>query len=252
MLFFENYLSMMTDHAIADYLLSHPEFFNQHAELLASIRLNIPTHPGVLSLQERQMQILRDRQQQLEERLGALLRYGQENDTLASKLGRFTTQLLAERETARLPHTALAGLRDIFGIPQVGLRMWGTAKRFAHPPYTDDVGEEVRTFARQLQSPYCGTDFTLPAAHWCNEAPSDPEMQKTATVEAVAEPASIALLALRHPGIPTCPAFGLLVMGSPDVNRFHSDVATDYLAHLGAIIGAALSRLLTKTALHAA
>lgn len=241
---------MTTDHAIADYLLTHPEFFNQHADLLASIRLHIPHHPKVLSLQERQMQILRDRQQQLEQRLGDLLRYGQENDSLASKLGLFTTHLLAERETPCLPHTALQGLREIFDIPQAGLRMWGIAKRFMHPLYTEDVGEEVRTFARQLQSPYCGTDLTLPAAHWCRQTNATSEIHPTIAIEPIAEPASIAMLALRHPGI-ACPAFGLLVMGSPDVERFHSDAATDYLAHLGAIIGAALSRLLTKTALHA-
>ncbi len=241
---------MTTDQAIADYLLTHPEFFNQHADLLASIRLQVPHYPGVLSLQERQMQILRDRQLQLEQRLGDLLQYGRENDSLASKLSHFTTRLLAERETQHLLQTALTSLKAIFAIPQVGLRMWGVAKRYAHTPYNEDVGEEVRTFAQQLVSPYCGTDFSFPAAQWCSETAHASDTLATVP-KTLTEPASVALLALRHPGIPTCPAFGLLVMGSPDANRFQADAATDYLVHLGAVLGAALSRLLTKTALHA-
>jgi uncharacterized protein YigA (DUF484 family) len=39
-------------------------------------------------------------------------------------------------------------------------------------------------------------------------------------------------------------AFGLLVLASPDPTRYSADMATDFLARLGEVAGAALVRLL--------
>jgi uncharacterized protein len=47
---------------------------------------------------------------------------------------------------------------------------------------------------------------------------------------------------LRH--TPDERAFGLLVLSSPDPTRYSADMATDFLARLGEIAGASLSRLL--------
>jgi hypothetical protein len=44
----------------------------------------------------------------------------------------------------------------------------------------------------------------------------------------------------------TEPAFGLLALGSPDATRYSADMATDFLARIGEVAGAALSRLLPK------
>ncbi len=57
--------------------------------------------------------------------------------------------------------------------------------------------------------------------------------------------ASIALVALRDPQREgDADAFGLLVMGSPDPRRFHEGMGTDFLAQIGVLASAALSRLL--------
>jgi uncharacterized protein YigA (DUF484 family) len=39
------------------------------------------------------------------------------------------------------------------------------------------------------------------------------------------------------------PAFGLLVLASPDPHRFHSGMGTDFLARIGELVSAATSRL---------
>ena len=59
----------MNDREVADYLLANPEFFGQHAELLATIRLANPHGKAAISLQERQMEMLRDKNKHLERRL---------------------------------------------------------------------------------------------------------------------------------------------------------------------------------------
>lgn len=40
------------------------------------------------------------------------------------------------------------------------------------------------------------------------------------------------------------PAFGLLVLGSPDARRFHAGMGTEFLAQIGLLASAALTRVL--------
>ncbi|RYF22197.1 MAG: DUF484 family protein, partial [Comamonadaceae bacterium] len=55
---------------------------------------------------------------------------------------------------------------------------------------------------------------------------------------------SLALLPLREGAIDsTAPAFGLLVLGSPDPQRFDATMATDFLSRMAELASAALSRL---------
>ena len=53
---------------------------------------------------------------------------------------------------------------------------------------------------------------------------------------------SLALIPLRR--ATDTPAFGLLVLGSPDPTRYSADMGTDFLARVGEIASAGLARLL--------
>jgi uncharacterized protein YigA (DUF484 family) len=55
---------------------------------------------------------------------------------------------------------------------------------------------------------------------------------------------SIALIPLRADPVPA--AFGMLVLASSDALRFHAEMGTDFLAQIGDLAGAALSRLLPQ------
>jgi uncharacterized protein YigA (DUF484 family) len=55
---------------------------------------------------------------------------------------------------------------------------------------------------------------------------------------------SLALLPLRPGAVSgTAPAFGMLVLASPDPQRFQSGMATDFLERIAELASAALSRL---------
>ena len=140
----------MNDREVADYLLANPEFFAEHAEMLATIRLANPHGKAAVSLQERQMEMLRDKNKHLERRLAELLRYGHENDSIASKFNRWTIRVMAERDPYALPRTIATGLRDIFDVPQAALRVWDVAEPYAQAEFARHVGEEVRIFAGSL------------------------------------------------------------------------------------------------------
>ncbi|PMS20114.1 DUF484 domain-containing protein [Trinickia dabaoshanensis] len=250
----------MNDREVADYLLANPEFFSQHAELLAAIRLANPHGKAAVSLQERQMDMLREKNKVLERRLAELLRYGHENDSIAAKFNRWTARVIAERDAHALPRTVAQGLMEVFDVPQAALRLWDVADTYRDAEFARQVGEEVRLFANGLDAPYCGANSGFEAAQWLVAGES---AGQTATGEAGAVQ-SVVLLALRETraveaaavqastadgaelSAPATPAFGLLVMGSPDPRRFHEGMATDFLLQIGTLASAALSRLLAR------
>lgn len=242
----------MNDREVSEYLLANPEFFAEHAEMLATIRLANPHGKAAVSLQERQMEMLRDKNKHLERRLAELLRYGHENDSIASKFNRWTIRVMAERDPYALPRTIATGLRDIFDVPQAALRVWDIAEPYAQADFARHVGEEVRIFASSLTTPYCGANTGFEAAQWLAPAVSAvADDASSSSAENASESAhateSIALLALRDPeGKEEAPTFGLLVMGSGDPRRFHDGMATDFLTQIGALASAALSRLLPR------
>ncbi|MDE1181436.1 DUF484 family protein [Paraburkholderia sp.] len=238
----------MNDREVAEYLLANPEFFAEHAEMLATIRLANPHGKAAVSLQERQMDMLREKNKLLERRLAELLRYGHENDSIASKFNRWTTRVMAERDPYALPRTISGGLRDVFDVPQAALRVWDIAEPYNHADFARQVGEEVRIFANSLSTPYCGANTGFEAAQWLIPAVSAVSgASGDASQDGGHATESIALIALRDPEAKDdAAAFGLLVMGSADARRFHDGMATDFLTQIGALASAALSRLLPR------
>ncbi|MES2024552.1 MAG: DUF484 family protein [Pseudomonadota bacterium] len=212
---------------VADYLLDHPHFFEEHAELLSKIKLSSPLGGRTLSLQERQMDVLREKHKLMELRLAELMRIGQQNDEIAHKFHTWTCALLKARNDVDLPHTLTVGLQEAFSVPHVTLRLWGVSEEFAHTWFAASVSADSRLFSNGLTTPFCGSNNDFEAASWLEDAPS---IQ------------SVALLPLRLDG--SAEAFGLLVLGSPDAQRFTSDMATDFLTNIGQTASAALSSML--------
>jgi uncharacterized protein YigA (DUF484 family) len=217
----------LDSNAIADFLSDNPDFFEEHRDLLAKVKLSSPVTGRAVSLQERQMEVLREKIKAMELRLAELLRIAEENDAITQKFLLWTRSLLAARNDVDMPHTLIAGLQTIFGVPHATLRIWGVGEEFAHTWFAAAVSEDARIFCNGLTAPYCGPNQDFEAASWLEDAE---------------EVRSIAMLPLR---VDTAPdAFGLLVLGSPDPERFTSEMATDYLSKIGDTAGAALTCLL--------
>ena len=217
----------ITEHDIANYLVNTPGFFMRHAELLASVQLTSPHGQRAVSLQERQMEMLRERIKGLEQKIIEMIRNSQDNMAIADRLHQWTMRLLLTRDAAQLPQVLPADLQQRFQIPQVALRVWGVAEAFADLPAAQPVSDDLRAFAGSLSLPYCGANAGFEASAWFDEA---------AAVQ------SMAMLPLR--AAEGDDAFGLLVLGSPDPHRFEATMGTDYLARIAELASAALTRLL--------
>lgn len=219
-------LQSITEDGIADFLASTPEFFERHAELLASVQLSSGYGGRAISLQERQARLLRDKIQSLENRLAELIRHGQDNLVMAGTLLSWTHRLLQTAQARELPGAIVQGLASDFQVPQAALRLWNVDEAYAGEDFAAPVSDDIRTFTAALRAPYCGANAGFEAAGW------------------LAQPAaaqSLALVALRAG--PNAPVSGLLVLASPDAQRFHSGMGTEFLDRLGELAGAALSRL---------
>jgi hypothetical protein len=221
----------ITEDDIANFLANNPDFFERHAALLATVQLSSGHGARAVSLQERQAELLRDKIKGLEQRLIEMMRHGQDNTAIADKMQAWSRQLLLAAQPQDIPAVITAELQKQFLIPQAAIRVWGVDAQYAEQAFASGVSEEAQAWASGLQRPYCGPNTGQESVRWL----ADPSVVQ-----------SMAVIALRAGAAPQ--AFGALVLGSSDRERFQSDMATDFLQRIGELASAALSRLRTPTA----
>ncbi|HEX2546506.1 MAG TPA: DUF484 family protein [Ramlibacter sp.] len=224
-----NQMNPITEDDIANYLANSPDFFERHAQLLAAVQLTSPHGNRAVSLQERQAEMLREKIKALEHRIMDMVRHGNENMVISDRIHRWAKSLLLVQSTRALPATLVAELQGQFIVPQVALKVWDVDPRYAQEPFAQGVSEDAKTFASSLTQPYCGVIAGIEAVTWLQEP---------------AAALSVALIPLRTGAVNgTGPAFGMLVLASPDPQRFESGLATDFLERIAELASAALSRL---------
>lgn len=212
---------------VAAFLLENPEFFQEQGALLAQLQVTSPLTGRAISLQERQLEVMRNKYKALELRLAEFIRTAQNNEVLIHKFHDWTQSLLSVRNDVDLPHTLIDGLRSTFAVPHATLRLWRVAPEYAHTWFVNDVSNDAPIFANSLTKPYCGLNNDFEAVSWLEEGH---------------DVKSIAILPLRIKH--TRDAFGLLVLGSPDPERFAANMATDFLIQISETASAALACLL--------
>ena len=224
-----SFINPITEDDIANYLANTPDFFERHAELLAAVQLTSPHGHRAVSLQERQATQLREKIKVLENRIMDMIRNGNENVLLSDKLLRWARTLFLAADPLALPALISTEIAEQFSVPQVGIKMWGVAPQFAYADFAGGVSEDAKVFASSLMEPFCGVNTGFEAVSWL------PDPQAVT---------SLAILPLRMGLVGSAtPAFGMLVLASPDAQRFNSAMGTDFLGRLAELASAALTRL---------
>ncbi len=228
-------MNPITEEDIANFLVNTPDFFERNAELLAAVRLNSPHGTRAVSLQERQADMLREKIRALEMRLMDMMRHGTDNEVLIERMQRWVKTLLMTANARDLPYTIADHIQHDFMVPQVAIKVWGVTVDYQIEPFAVGVGDEVKTFAETLSTPYVGMNQNFEAVKWLLE-PS-----------AAQSVAMVALRATRADDTPQTatkqPVIGLLVMASPDAQRYHEGMGTAFIERLGDLASAALSHL---------
>ena len=216
------------EESIAGYLQRNPEFFERHQAVLARLKLPHARGGSTISLVERQIEVLREKQAALEGKLAELVRVARANDALAERLHRFTRRLLrATPRAAAIAHIE-AGLREDFDAFHAVLVLHRRAagsvacRRFVRTVAADDAA--LKSFESLFASgkPRCGQA-------------RDSQREFLFGPEGL-EMGSVALVPLGEKG-----SIGLLALGSADRDRFHPGMSTEFLARLADLITDALS-----------
>ena len=218
----------MKSDEIAQYLQDHPQFFEEHAELMSHMVIPHPHGGRTISITERQMLSLRDKNRQLEAKMGELLQFGEENDVISEKMHRLGVAIIAAGTFQSVIHTLNFHLRDDFAIPHFALRLWNRPENASELPEFAGVSEELQTFSETLNHPYCGSTAGFETASWFGSAAAHVRSQ--------------GLIALRNGG----GTIGMIALGSEDPQRFYSGMGTLYLERLGEMASAALARVLSQ------
>ncbi len=215
---------------IGDYLESHPDFFERHPALLA--RLALPHASGAaISLVERQVSVLRQKDLKLERQLKDLIDIARANDLLARKIHALSIELLSAADVAATIAAVEQAVRAGFGADHAVLVLFGDEDAFA------DV-DRGRFFRAVLRDDDCLKPFATfldKSGPRCGQA-RDSQLEFLFRDDAV-EIGSVALVPLGGKS-----ELGFLAIGSHDAKRFHPGMSIDFLARVGDLVTAALRR----------
>ena len=98
----------LSSEQIEEYLHKHPEFFHEHLGLLENMSIPHPSGNAV-SLIYKQLEIFRDKHQELENQLTALIEIARENDTSFNRMHELTLALME----AKTIEDAIANLNKV-------------------------------------------------------------------------------------------------------------------------------------------
>ena len=212
---------------VVQWLKQNPEFFDVFADDLAEIYVPHNHRGHAVSLAERQLLTLRDKNRTLEARLGELLQFGVDNDNISDMLHQLTVDLMKAADVPSIIGTLEYHLKEKFAVPHMALRLWLPNSQSNLLEFSP-VDENIHKLADNLITPYCGPYVTDDVLNWF--------ALETGTLN------SFAQFALRTGGAP----FGLLVLASPDAERFYPDMGTLYLQRLSELVSAALRRVVPQ------
>lgn len=223
----ENRVAAPDAEQVSDYLSEHPEFFSTRAELLTSLKLNHPSGTAV-SLIERQVQVLREQNEDLKKRLMELVEVARDNDRLSERVHRLTLDLLGTGSLLELLDGLEHSLRNEFMADAMVLHLPGL-----------DESRQRETGARQLL-----VDDALKALLPTPLVDNKPQCGRLKREQAEF------LFGDQGAAIESCAVIplgdhasaGLLSIGSREVNRFNPCMGTLFLSHLGELVACLLER----------
>lgn len=211
-------------HEVAAWLRRHPNFLQQFPDL--SLSLVVPREEGsAASLASYQLEVLRDKNRELNRRLHELSGNAQENERLAVRTHQLTLALMRQGSAADTLRAMAASLAEDFNGDLVRLVVFAPVEGLDDAEWLQQIDASdprLQPFRDCLADgePLCGR--LQPEKHALLYGMRADEVQSTA------------LLPL--------PGVGLVAVGSSDPNRFFPGMGTLFLRMMGEALETALTR----------
>lgn len=227
----------LSNEQVAAFLRNHEDFFTQRTDLLELLRLPDPKGNAV-SLLERQAQILRERNNQLRERLHNLIAVADENDRLFEKTRRLVLDLLDSDTVTGLLDALINGLKREFSPDSISLILYQPfsipGRHQSHCRHLPENGlhEALRIMLKKNHA-ICGVF-----------RPTELEQLFPHHHQGIQSAAMVPLVRQQ--------ALGLLAIGSEDANHFKSSLGTLFINHIGEVLSRRLTTLKALSSTHSA
>lgn len=217
----------LTDLDVAEFLSAHPDFFDHHPRVLLDLELHHRPGRAAVSLVQRQVALLRKRNEKLESQLKELVAVARDNHELLGKIHQLAMALMAQGNGELRLQVLRNSLRKEFSVERAVLILFAEPRavpvdeRFLK--VVDPRYPGLKSFASFLKSgrPRCGVLRR--------------GQKRFAFGDAEVELQSAALVPLGHHA-----QQGFMVIGSRDPDYFNPGKRTDYLARLGEVVSMAI------------
>ncbi len=212
----------VSEEAVVQYLRAHPEFFERQTQLLTLIKLPHITG-GPVSLVERQITLLREKNRQLERKLMDLVSVARDNEHLSSRLHHLALGLMEADGLDAVLGTAQEVLRGEFKADHVFIRLIGETPGAGGLHFIDPGEPGLGLFDGLFESkrPICG------------------RLTREQTAFLFAEHAEEVASAVVVP-LTDADRLGLIALGSREQTRFHPGMGTLFLGYLGELVSRAV------------
>lgn len=210
---------------IASYLRRHPEFLHEYPDL--ALTLLLPRDEGASkSLASYQLDVLRDKNRELNRRLHELIGIAQENEQLMLRVHGLCVALMCERTLDASVRRVLASLTEDFRTEQVRLVL------FRAPRPDLPTADWLILAANGAADLPAFADFLAKGEALCGRL--QPDKLDALFGAQASEVQSTALVPVAD--------IGMLAIGSGDANRFHPGMGTVFLKLIADAIAAAAIR----------
>lgn len=212
---------------VAEHLRQNADFFTQFPDLLEA--LTLPHRSGgTISLVERQIEVLRDKNTRLESRLNTLIDVARQNNETQQQLHQLAVEVLARDNLNDALTVLTERLANQLSVDHVEARIFSDKQ---HP--VRNISDSYLLTSESAQQAL--DDFTPAIEPFCGRL--KPAQLKRLFGKQAEKIGSCGLIPLR------CgPLYGLVALGSNDEHRFNPGMDTLYLQRLGELVSAALLR----------
>jgi hypothetical protein len=217
-----------TESDVAAYLRSHPDFFERHLPLLRSIKLPHESGTSTVSLVERQVSVLRQRNDELEKQLAELIDVAKANNRLVDHIHELAIAFIKTQGIAARLEVLESALREDFGAERAVLLLFtrDAQPKISRPGF-------VKTIDRDDDALKAFSTFLKSARARCG---SLRDKQKELLFDRESDSITSAAMVPIGEGA----KYGFLTIGSKDANQFHPGQRVDFLGRLGELVEIAL------------
>jgi len=211
---------------VAAYLRQHPEFFVAHDELIPEMR--IPHDSGsAVSLVERQVRLLRERNIEMRHRLAQLMDVARDNDRLFEKTRRLVLDLLDATSLEDVVSTVEDSLRHEFQVPFVSLILFSDSNLPVGRSVSSAEAHQAIGGLLSGGKTVCGVLRPHELTFLFGETEG-------------AGVGSAAVVSLSYQGL-----HGVLAIGSSDPQHYKSSLGTLFLGYVAEVLARVLPRFST-------